>query len=140
MSAGTGINHSEYNPSQTESVHFLQIWIIPNESGLKPGYEQRSFDLRTNSGSWVLIAAPDARDGSVKIHQDAELYLAAFSEGQELSYKLKTGRQVWLQVTRGAATLNGKPLNAGDGTAITGEKILDIRATDDAEILLFDLQ
>ena len=140
MSAGTGISHSEYNPSQTESVHFLQIWIIPNESGLKPGYEQRSFDLRTNSGSWVLIAAPDARDGSVKIHQDAELYLAAFSEGQELSYKLKAGRQVWLQVTRGAATLNGKPLNAGDGTSITEEKILDIRATDDAEILLLDLQ
>ncbi len=89
MSAGTGISHSEYNASPTEPVHFLQIWILPNQSGLKPGYEQRSFDLEKNSGSWVLVAAPDARDGAVKVHQDAELSLAVLPEGQTLSYSLK---------------------------------------------------
>src|ERR671919_225915 len=139
MSAGTGISHSEYNPSQTESVHFLQIWIIPNETGLKPGYEQRSFDLRKNTGNWVLVAAHDARDGAVKLYQDAELCLASFTPGGRLNYSLRPGRQGWLQVTRGAVTLNSKPLNAGDGAAITDEKNLDIRATDDAEVLLFDL-
>ena len=100
-----------------------------------PRYEQRSFDLRTNSGIWVLIVAPD---GSVKIHQMPSYNLAAFSEGQAMSYQLKPGRQVWLQVTRGAATLNGKPLNAGDELPSPRKRILDIRATDGAEILLFD--
>jgi len=139
MSAGTGISHSEYNPSQTEPVHFLQIWIIPNEMGLKPGYEQRSFNLKKNGGSWVLVAGPDARDGAVKIHQDAELRLASLTPGGRLTYSLQSGRRGWLQVTRGAVTLNSKPLNAGDGAAITDENILDVRANDDAEILLFDL-
>src|SRR6187200_1080353 len=87
MSAGTGISHSEYNASKTEPVHFLQIWIIPNETGLRPGYEQRSFDLKAKRGSWVLVAAPDARDESVKIHQDAALYLADLPKGQTLSHR-----------------------------------------------------
>jgi redox-sensitive bicupin YhaK (pirin superfamily) len=139
MSAGTGISHSEYNASRTEPVHFLQIWIIPKETGLKPGYEQRSFDLNEKRGSWVLAAAPDARDGSVQIHQDAELYLAALSKGQELIYRLKPGRQAWLQVTHGAATLNGTPLAAGDGAAVSKEDLLHIGSLDDTEILLFDL-
>ena len=140
MSAGTGISHSEYNPSQTEPVHFLQIWTIPSETGLKPGYEQRSFDLRTNSGSWVLIAAQDARDGSVKIHQDAELYLAAFSKAQELRYRLQPGRHAWLQLTRGSAALARRPLAAGDGAAVSGEEMVQIEASEDSEILLFDLR
>lgn len=139
MSAGTGISHSEYNPSQTEPVHFLQIWIIPKETGLRPGYEQRSFDLHQKRGSWVLVAAPDARDGSVKIHQDVELYLAAVSNGQELSYRLKPGRQAWLQVTRGAAALDGTMLAAGDGAAVTKQDLLQIESSDESEILLFDL-
>jgi redox-sensitive bicupin YhaK (pirin superfamily) len=139
MSAGTGISHSEYNPSKTEPVHFLQIWIIPKETGLRPGYEQRSFDLKAKRGSWVLVAAPDARDGSVKIHQDAELYLAAVSKGQKLSYRLKPGRQAWLQVTRGAAALDGTSLAAGDGAAVTKQDLLQIEPSDDSEILLFDL-
>src|SRR5918992_5418803 len=86
MSAGTGISHSEYNASQTEPVHFLQIWIIPKHAGLQPGYEQRSFDIEKKSGSWVLVAAPDAREQAVKIHQDAELWLAALPEKRELNY------------------------------------------------------
>jgi redox-sensitive bicupin YhaK (pirin superfamily) len=138
MSAGTGISHSEYNPSQTEPVHFLQIWIIPNETGLRPAYEQRSFDLQQQRGSWVLVAAPDARDGSVRIHQDAELYLAQFSKRQQLNYRLKPGRQAWLQVTRGAVTLDGTSL-AEDGAAISKQDLLQIDCSDDAEILFFDL-
>jgi redox-sensitive bicupin YhaK (pirin superfamily) len=139
MSAGTGISHSEYNASQTESVHFLQIWIMPNETGLKPGYEQRSFDLEKNSGSWVLVAAPDARDGPVKVHQDAELSLAVLPEGEKLTYSLKPGRRAWLQVARGKATLNGSALEASDGAAISEENLLEVKALEDVEILLFDL-
>jgi hypothetical protein len=139
MSAGTGISHSEYNASQTEPVHFLQIWILPNEAGLKPGYEQRSFDLEKNSGTWVLVAAPEARDGAVKVHQDAELSLAVLPRGEKLTYSLKPGRRAWLQVARGKATLNGSALEAGDGAAISEESVLDLRALEDAEILLFDL-
>ena len=139
MSAGTGISHSEYNASQTEPVHFLQIWIMPNETGLKPGYEQRSFDLEKNSGSWVLVAAPDARDGAVRVHQDAELSLAVLPKGKELTYSLKPGRRAWLQVARGKTSLNGSALEAGDGAAISEENLLEVKAREDAEILLFDL-
>ena len=139
MTAGTGISHSEYNASQTEPVHFLQIWIIPDKAGLKPGYEQRSFDLQKNSGSWILVAAPDARDGAVKVHQDAELSLAVLPKGEELTCSLKPGRCAWLQVARGKATLNESLLEAGDGAAISKEKILEVKALEDAEILLFDL-
>ena len=120
-------------------MHFLQIWIIPDKEGLKPGYEQRSFDLQKNSGSWVLVAAPDARDGAVKVHQDAELSLAVLPRGDELIYSLKPGRCAWLQVARGKATLKESLLEAGDGAAISEEKILEVKALEDAEILLFDL-
>jgi redox-sensitive bicupin YhaK (pirin superfamily) len=139
MTAGTGISHSEYNASQIEAVHFLQIWIIPDKTGLKPGYEQRSFNLQKNSGSWVLVAAPDARDGAVKVHQDAELSLAVVPKGEALTYSLKPGRCAWLQVARGKATLKESLLEAGDGAAISEEKILEVKALEDAEILLFDL-
>lgn len=139
MSAGTGISHSEYNASQTEPVRFLQIWIIPNDRGLEPGYEQRSFKLENNSGKWVLVAAQNGRDGAVKIHQDVELYLAVISKGQQLSYPLKPGRQAWLQVTGGAATVNGTPLGTGDGAGVSEEDRLKVAASDHAEVLLFDL-
>jgi redox-sensitive bicupin YhaK (pirin superfamily) len=139
MSTGTGISHSEYNASQTEPVHFLQIWIMPNETGLKPGYEQRSFDLEKNSGSWVLVAAQDAREEAVRVHQDAELWLAVLAKGEELTYSLKPGRRAWLQVARGKVTLNGSALEAGDGAAINEENALEITALEDAEILAFDL-
>ena len=139
MSAGTGISHSEYNASQTEPVHFLQIWIVPNQRGVKPGYEQRSFDLTQSRASWMLVAAPDGRDGAVKVHQDAELSIAVLSNGKELTYSLKPGRRAWLQVARGKATVNGTALEAGDGAAIADENMLTVRALEDAEILLFDL-
>lgn len=139
MSAGTGISHSEYNASQTEPVHFLQIWIMPNETGLKPGYEQRSFDLEKNSGSWVLVAAQGARDGAVKVHQDAELSLAVLPKGKELPYSPRPGRRAWLQVARGKATLNGLALEAGDGAAISEGNLLEVKALEDAEILVFEL-
>jgi hypothetical protein len=139
MSAGTGISHSENNASQTEPVHFLQIWIMPNETGLKPGYEQRSFDLEKSSGSWVLVAAQDARGGALRVHQDAELSLAVLPKGKDLTYSLKPGRRAWLQVARGAVTLNGMSLNAGDGAAISEEEVLAVRAAEAAELLIFDL-
>ena len=139
MSAGTGISHSEYNASQTEPVHFLQIWIVPNETGLQPGYEQRSLNLEKNSSKWVLIAARDGREGAVKVHQDVELYLAAISAGQQLNYRLKPGRQAWLQVTRGATTINGMLLGAGDGASVSEEETLEVTAVQVAELLLFNL-
>lgn len=138
MSAGTGISHSEYNASQTEPVHFLQIWIIPNETGLEPGYEQRSFDLKKESGKWVLVAARKP-DGALKIHQDAELSLAVLPKGEKLNYRLRPGRHAWLQVARGKVTLNGSSLEAGDGAAIENEQVVDLTAIDQSEVLLFDL-
>jgi redox-sensitive bicupin YhaK (pirin superfamily) len=138
MSAGTGISHSEYNASQTEPVHFVQIWIIPNETGLEPGYEQRSFDLKKESGKWVLVAARKA-DGALKIHQDAELSLAVLPKGEKLNYRLRPGRHAWLQVARGKVTLNGSSLEAGDGAAIENEQVVDLTAIDQSEVLLFDL-
>ena len=140
MSAGTGISHSEYNASQAEPVHFLQIWIIPNETGLKPGYEQRSFDLNKKIGSWLLVAAPDARDGALKIHQDAELLLSVLPKGEKLNYSLRVGREAWVQVGRGKVTLNGSLLGEGDGAAISSEQAVDLTANDQSEILLFDLR
>jgi hypothetical protein len=112
---------------------------MPNETGLKPGYEQRSFDLAKSSESWVLVAAQGARDGAVRVHQDAELSLAVLPKGKELTYSLKPGRRAWLQVARGKTSLDGSALEAGDGAAISEEHLLKIKALDNAEILLFDL-
>jgi redox-sensitive bicupin YhaK (pirin superfamily) len=139
MSAGTGISHSEYNASQTEAVHFLQIWVLPTKTGLQPGYEQRSFDLRKNSGSWTLVAAPDAREGAVTLHQNAELRVAVVPNGGELAYALEAGRRAWLQVARGKVSLKGATLDAGDGAAINDERILDLKGIEQSEVLLFDL-
>jgi quercetin 2,3-dioxygenase len=138
MSAGTGISHSEYNASQIEPVHFLQIWIMPNETGLEPGYEQRSFDLNKESGKWVLVAAPKA-EGALKIHQDAELSLAVLPKGEKLNHQFRPGRHAWLQVARGKVTLHGLSLEAGDGAAIENEQVVDLTAIDQSEVLLFDL-
>jgi redox-sensitive bicupin YhaK (pirin superfamily) len=139
MSAGTGISHSEYNASKTEPVHFLQIWIIPNEAGLQPGYEQRSFDLRQKSGNRVLVAAPDARNGAVKLHQDAELWLADLPKGGELAFPLKARRRAWLQIVRGKVGINGATLDIGDGAGINDEVVVGVKAMEQSEILLFDL-
>jgi redox-sensitive bicupin YhaK (pirin superfamily) len=139
MSAGTGISHSEYNPSKTEPVHFLQIWILPERENLPPSYEQRAFDLEKNRGRWILVAAKDGRDSAVTVHQDVALSVARLLPGQQASYRLKPGRHAWLHAARGAMTLNGAALNEGDGAAVSAEEILEVRAAESAEILLFDL-
>ncbi len=139
MSAGTGIMHSEFNPSQTEPVHFLQIWILPDRQGLEPSYEQRTFPLEQRQGKLQLIAAKDGRDGAVTIHQDVDLYSAVLQKGDRVSYQLQPNRYGWLQVAQGAATLNGFTLNAGDGVAVSEAELLNINTDGGAEILLFDL-
>jgi hypothetical protein len=139
MTAGTGISHSEYNPSKTEPVHFLQIWILPQQQNLAPSYEQRTFDLEKNRGRWILVAAKDGRDDAVTVHQDVALSVARLLAGQQASYRLKPGRHTWLQAARGSVTLNGAALNEGDGAAVSEEEILEVKAVEEAEVLLFDL-
>ena len=135
MTAGSGIRHSEFNASQTEPVHFLQIWLVPEKNGLKPGYDQRRFDI----DGLRLVASRDGRDGSLRVHQDVDLYAARLKAGQTVTQTLASNRHAWLQVVRGAVTLNGVELHAGDGAAISDEQRLEIRATEAAELLLFDL-
>jgi redox-sensitive bicupin YhaK (pirin superfamily) len=139
MTAGTGITHSEFNPSKTTPVHLLQIWIQPKKRGLRPGYEQKQFPTKEMAGKFRLIAAHDSRDGALQIHQDAELYAARLGSGDRASHTLKANRYAWVQVSRGAIRLHGKALAAGDGAAISGEERLDFIADVDSEILLFDL-
>jgi redox-sensitive bicupin YhaK (pirin superfamily) len=139
MSAGRGVRHSEANPSKTEAAHLLQIWILPSERGLEPSYEQKAFPAEEKRGKLRLIAGPDGKDGSVTIHQDARLYVALLSPGQQVQHDLAPGRYAWLQVAKGAVELNGKPLSQGDGAAVSEEQKLTIKGTEDAEILLFDL-
>jgi redox-sensitive bicupin YhaK (pirin superfamily) len=139
MSAGMGISHSEYNASQTEPVHFLQIWIIPDRTGLQPGYEQQAFPLDKNRGRWTLVASKTGRDGSVTVHQDIEVWAANLVAGAPATFHLKSGRQAFVQTARGAATLNGVALTAGDGAAVSQEEFLEFKTVEDAEMLLFDL-
>jgi redox-sensitive bicupin YhaK (pirin superfamily) len=139
MSAGTGISHSEYNASQTDPVHFLQIWMVPNKTGLAPGYEQRAFSLDEHRNKWTLIGSEAGRDGSVTVHQDVDVWAARFASGAQASFRLKPSRCTFAHVARGAVTFNGTTLNAGDGAAITEEESLEIRAVESAELLMFDL-
>lgn len=140
MTAGTGIRHSEFNDSADEPVHFLQIWLFPERDGLAPGYEQRSFADDERRGRLRLIASRDGQDGSVVVHQDVRLYAAVLDAGQAVAHGLAPGRTAWVQVARGAATLNGRALRAGDGAAVTGETALALTAeADGSEVLLFDL-
>lgn len=137
MSAGTGVTHSEYNPSPADPVHLLQIWITPEREGMAPGYEQR--ELPAGEDGWRLIASRAGRDGSVTVHQNAEVYTALLKDGDELGYELKDGRRAWLQVLRGEVSLGGVPLAAGDGAAVSDEKTLTLKAGGRAEVMLFDL-
>lgn len=139
MSAGTGITHSEYNPSRSEPVHLLQIWLLPREKGLTPSYEQRTFTPDEKRGTWRLIAAPDGRDGAVTIHQDVDLFATILETGERVTYRLQPTRHAWLQVIRGPLRANGLSLQAGDGAAVSDEERLDIDAGETAELLLFDL-
>ncbi len=140
MSAGTGIRHSEFNASETEPVHFLQIWIIPEEQGLAPGYEQKSFSADSKRGTLKLVGSRDGRDGSVTIHRDVDLYATQPGDGGTVTHELATGRIGWVQVAQGTATLNGEELRPGDGVALeAGAKIALTGTSDDAEVLVFDM-
>jgi redox-sensitive bicupin YhaK (pirin superfamily) len=139
MSAGTGVVHSEFNPSKTDLVHLLQIWILPRERGLAPGYEQKQFDDAELRNRLRLIAASDGRDGAVTINQDVSLYASRLSAANELHHRLAPGRFAWLHVARGTVRLNGSTLGAGDGAAVTEETSVALTASEAAEILLFDL-
>ena len=140
MSAGTGIRHSEFNHSKTDPVHFLQIWVIPDREGIAPRYEQKSFTDADKRGRLCLVGSADGRDGSVVVHQDVEIFAALLGAGDELSHEVAPRRRSWLQVLRGAVSLNGQELDAGDGAAAERESTLLIKGRGDGgEILLFDL-
>ncbi|NJK50502.1 pirin family protein [Candidatus Gracilibacteria bacterium] len=139
MSAGTGITHSEFNPSETEAVHFLQIWIIPDEKNLSPRYEQQYFSPEERQSKLRLVVSPDGREGSVTIHQDVYLYASLLKPDNTLTYQIPSSRYGWVQIAQGVATLNGQELRAGDGVQINGEEKLEISTNVGAEVLLFDL-
>jgi quercetin 2,3-dioxygenase len=139
MTAGTGITHSEFNHSDADPVHFLQIWILPERRGLTPSYEQKTFTEESKSGRLCLVASRDGRDGSVTISQDASLFVATLAPGQAVTHEFAAGRYGWLQVARGSVVVAGRTLSAGDGAAIADERSIGIRGESAAEILLFDL-
>lgn len=139
MSAGTGVRHSEFNPSDREEVHLYQIWLLPERNGLRPSYEQKAFPEEERQGILRLVASPTGELGSLTIRQDARLYLATLKPGEMVAHVLEAGRYAWLQVLRGQAALNGHLLSAGDGAAVSDENKLEITGQNDAEILLFDL-
>lgn len=141
MSAGTGVRHSEYNASREENVHFLQIWIQPDQAGIAPGYEQKRFEPADKRGTLRLVASPDGADGSVTIHADARLYAGLFTAGERAELPLAKGRHSWVHVARGAARVNGQELAAGDGLAISEAErvVVEGTATGEGEVLVFDL-
>jgi quercetin 2,3-dioxygenase len=139
MSAGTGIQHSEFNPSPDTATHLLQIWIEPNRRGVKPDYEQKPFPAGELQGRLRLVASPDGADGSVRLHQDARVYAARIGQSEKLEHALAPGRLAYVQVARGGITLNGQSMRQGDGARIAEETRLEFTAAEDAEILLFDL-
>jgi redox-sensitive bicupin YhaK (pirin superfamily) len=139
MSAGTGVRHSEFNASRSELVHFLQIWIEPGAIGMAPSYEEKHFDVASKRGKLRLVASPDGRDGSVTIHQDAFLYGALVTGDERVAHALAPGRKAYVHVARGAVTVNGQPLEAGDALKATSVSEVVIERGRDAEVLLFDL-
>lgn len=142
MSAGAGIMHSEYNASKTDPVHFLQIWILPDQRGLEPGYEQIRLAASEKQGQLRLIGSQDGRDGSVTIHQDVDLYATSLSDGDQVAHRIANDRSVWVQVARGAVSLNDQPLAAGDGAAVSKEERITLTGAADnseSEVLVFDM-
>lgn len=139
MTAGTGVRHSELNPSDTEWVHLYQIWLLPQRKGLKPSYEQLAVGEQEKQGRFHLVASPDGAAGSLTIHQDARLYLASLSPGQGVDHDIEPGRAAWLQVLRGSVNVLGHDLAAGDGLAVTDENAISVQTTVPSEVLLFDL-
>ena len=140
MTAGSGIRHSEFNPSASDPVHFLQIWLMPDEEGLTPSYEQKNFGDSEKRGRLRLVASSDGRDGSVHIHQDADIYASLLDKDATVTHALPAGRRSWIQVVRGAVEVNGKSLRTGDGAAASELPTLTVTsAADGSEFLLFDL-
>jgi redox-sensitive bicupin YhaK (pirin superfamily) len=139
MTAGTGIAHSEHNPSDTDLLHLLQIWILPRVEGLAPSYEQKHFPADRRRGTLRLVASPDGREGSVRVHQDVNLYASLLERGTVLKHDIEASRQLWLQVVGGDVGLGDVVLRAGDGAALSGEPALEIQAERPAEVLVFDL-
>jgi redox-sensitive bicupin YhaK (pirin superfamily) len=139
MSAGTGVTHSEFNPSKTDTLHLLQIWMLPEKSGLKPAYDQKNFTRSEKQGKLRLVASPDGSEGSVKIRQDNRLYATVLDKNETVCHELQPGRHAYVQVARGQVKLNDVPLQEGDGAAISAEKALQLTGVDNAEVLLFDL-
>jgi redox-sensitive bicupin YhaK (pirin superfamily) len=139
MSAGTGVQHSEFNPSLTSRVHFLQIWIEPERPGIVPGYEQKSFSPEAKRGRLRLVVSRDGREGSVTVHQDADVYASLLNSGEQVLHRLAAGRIAYLHIVNGAVSCNGTQLQSGDGAKIESEQELVIAASEDAELLLFDM-
>ena len=139
MSAGTGVTHSEYNPSPGEPVHLLQIWIEPERTGLAPGYEQKEFAPDGARGRLRLVASRGGRENSVNVHQDVEVYSALLEAGDGITHGLKPGRHAWVQLVKGSLSLNGEELKPGDGAAVSGELSLTFKALEPSELILFDL-
>jgi redox-sensitive bicupin YhaK (pirin superfamily) len=139
MSAGSGITHSEFNHSDRELVHLLQIWILPEREGIEPGYEQKRFPEAERTGRLRLVASPDGRQGSLRIHQDASLHAGLLATGDSVRHALEAGRHAWVQVARGEVEVNGAKLAAGDGAALSDERHVEIAARSPSEVLLFDL-
>jgi redox-sensitive bicupin YhaK (pirin superfamily) len=139
MSAGTGVTHSEFNPSPDTPVHFLQIWLLPNRRGLAPGYEQKAIPEQEERGVLRLVASRDGREGSVTIHQDVDLYASRLQPGERVKHALGKGRHAWLQVLAGRIELNGTEFAVGDGAAISHESALELAALAPTHFLLFDL-
>jgi redox-sensitive bicupin YhaK (pirin superfamily) len=139
MTAGTGVQHSEFNHSKTALVHFFQIWIIPSRRNLPPGYEEKRFDDADKRDRLRLVASGDGRDGSITIHQDADLYASLLTGGREVTHTTERTRRGWVQLASGAVTVNGEALGPGDGAAIAYEETVTVKATADSELLLFDM-
>lgn len=142
MTAGSGITHSEYNPSESDPVHFLQIWIIPNMQDLKPSWEQKHFDRNIMTNQMTLLVSPDARDGSMEIHQDAEIWQVLVEENKTTGFDVNNKRKVWIQIAEGSVTVNDHPLVAGDGLAISDENTnIQLRGIDKlSNVIVFNLQ
>jgi redox-sensitive bicupin YhaK (pirin superfamily) len=139
MTAGTGIRHSEINPSDKEAVHFLQVWLVPEKTGLAPDYEQRNYPRADRRGKLVHVAGPSAGNGAVGIRQNANVYATLLEKGESVTHELAPGRHAWIQVATGTVSLNGQELSAGDGAAVSDTKKLTLSADRPAEVLLFDL-
>jgi redox-sensitive bicupin YhaK (pirin superfamily) len=139
MTAGTGVRHCEFNPSDKEWVHLYQIWLLPQRKGLEPSYEQLAVSEEQMRGRFHMVASPDGAHGSLTIHQDARLFLASLLAGEEVAHEIEPGRAAWLQVLRGRANIRGNEVATGDGVAITDESAISVRAAGSSEVLLFDL-